>query len=76
MSHRRRNPNSCLRPCLSSYLCQDHIPTKDATVVEQILDVGGRIVGKANMGEFELGGDVSTIGAVLAHYTVLHSHCL
>jgi Asp-tRNA(Asn)/Glu-tRNA(Gln) amidotransferase A subunit family amidase len=42
--------------CGSPFL-EDHVPAEDATVVERILDAGGRVVGKANMDEFALGGD-------------------
>jgi len=49
-----------------SPLFADHVPSEDATVVERILDAGGRIVGKANMDEFALGGDAATMRFRLA----------
>ncbi|GAB7013256.1 Asp-tRNA(Asn)/Glu-tRNA(Gln) amidotransferase subunit GatA [Halolamina salina] len=49
-----------------SPLFADHVPAEDATVVDRILDAGGRIVGKANMDEFALGGDAATMRFRLA----------
>lgn len=49
-----------------SPLFVDHIPAEDATVVDRILDAGGRIVGKANMDEFAFGGDAVTMRFRLA----------
>ena len=54
-------PMTCGSP-----LFEDHVPTEDATVVDRILGAGGRIVGKANMDEFALGGDPSTMRFRLA----------
>ena len=54
-------PMTCGSP-----LFADHVPAEDATVVDRILDAGGRIVGKANMDEFALGGDAATMRFRLA----------
>jgi Asp-tRNA(Asn)/Glu-tRNA(Gln) amidotransferase A subunit family amidase len=54
-------PMTCGSP-----LFEDYIPTADAVVVDRVLDAGGRIVGKANMDEFALGGDPSTMRFRLA----------
>jgi len=49
-----------------SPLFADHVPAEDATVVDRLLDTGGRIVGKANMDEFAFGGDAETMRFRLA----------
>ncbi|WP_053947857.1 amidase [Halolamina sediminis] len=49
-----------------SPLFANHVPAEDATVVDRILDAGGRIIGKANMDEFALGGDAATMRFRLA----------
>ncbi len=54
-------PMTCGSP-----LFEAHVPAEDATVVDRILDAGGRIVGKANMDEFALGGDAATMRFRLA----------
>ncbi|MEF8814841.1 MAG: amidase family protein [Halovenus sp.] len=54
-------PMTCGSPLLT-----DHVPDEDATVVERLLDAGGRIVGKANMDEFALGGDADAMRFRLA----------
>lgn len=54
-------PMTCGSPLLV-----DHVPQEDATVVKRLLDAGGRIVGKANMDEFALGGDADAMRFRLA----------
>ncbi|MFD1567259.1 amidase [Halolamina litorea] len=54
-------PMTCGSP-----LFADHVPAEDATTVDRLLDAGGRIVGKANMDEFALGGDAATMRFRLA----------
>lgn len=54
-------PMTCGSPFLA-----DYIPSEDATVVDRLLDAGGRIVGKANMDEFALGGDADAMRFRLA----------
>jgi len=54
-------PMTCGSPLLA-----DHVPDEDATVVDRLLDAGGRIVGKANMDEFALGGDADAMRFRLA----------
>ena len=54
-------PMTCGSP-----LFADHVPAEDATVVDRILETGGRILGKANMDEFALGGDAATMRFRLA----------
>lgn len=54
-------PMTCGSPLLA-----DHVPQEDATVVDRLLDAGGRIVGKANMDEFALGGDADAMRFRLA----------
>lgn len=54
-------PMTCGSP-----LFEDFVPTEDATVVDRILESGGRILGKSNMDEFALGGDAATMRFRLA----------
>jgi Asp-tRNA(Asn)/Glu-tRNA(Gln) amidotransferase A subunit family amidase len=54
-------PMTCGSPLLDEF-----VPARDATVVDRVLDAGGRIVGKANMDEFALGGDAATMRFRLA----------
>jgi Asp-tRNA(Asn)/Glu-tRNA(Gln) amidotransferase A subunit family amidase len=54
-------PMTCGAPLLEEY-----VPPADATVVERLLDAGGRIVGKANMDEFAFGGSRDTMRFRLA----------
>lgn len=49
-------PLTCGSPELESYS-----PTADASVVQRILNTGGRIVGKTAMSEFALGGNQETM---------------
>ena len=49
-----------------SPLFEEFVPAEDATVVDRILEAGGRILGKANMDEFALGGDAATMRFRLA----------
>ena len=62
-------PMTCGSPLL-----ENHVPAEDATVVERILDAGGRIRGKANMDEFALGGDAATMRFRLARNPTDPSH--
>lgn len=54
-------PMTCGSPLL-----EDYVPSDDATVVDRILNAGGRVAGKANMDEFALGGDPETMRFRLA----------
>ena len=44
-----------IRTTYGSRVYADHVPTRNATVVERVLDAGARIVGKANLVEFAWG---------------------
>lgn len=54
-------PMTCGSPFMEGY-----VPPQDATVVSRLLAAGGRLVGKANMDEFALGGDTDAMRFRLA----------
>ena len=62
-------PMTCGSPFVEGY-----VPPRDATVVSRLLAAGGRVVGKANMDEFALGGDTGAMRFRLARNPAAPDH--
>jgi aspartyl-tRNA(Asn)/glutamyl-tRNA(Gln) amidotransferase subunit A len=57
-----------------SALFEDRVPTKDATVVERLIDAGAIIVGKTNTQEFAMGGgETSYYGPARNPWNLAHN---